>query len=160
MSISSQPNGTYTWSCSIDPEYHRDSIRPGFIACIIIAVFLLLFGAFLSFQYHDWNTFLIVAGCTAVFMLISIFFFRLAFSAKDPHESYELTDIYVKTGYGRSSVYFDFDKIRQIRFKQKYIELKDNRRTMRVYTASEEDMAIVKRHIMNRLKGDTDIRYE
>ena len=29
---------------------------------------------------------------------------------KDPQESYEMPDVYIKSGYGKSSVYFDFDK--------------------------------------------------
>ncbi len=80
IKIAQQPNGVYTWSCPIEAEYHRSSIRPGLYACIGIAVFLLIFG--------------------------------LALSATDPHESYELTEDFVKSGYGRSSVYFDFKKVR------------------------------------------------
>ena len=74
--IKKEPNGSYSWFCSIDPDYYRKSIRPGFIACIFIAVFLLLFGAVLAWQYHNWEYFLIVAGCTGVFMLIALFWKR------------------------------------------------------------------------------------
>ena len=92
------PDGSYSWFCSIDPDYYRSSIRPGLIACVIIAVFVLLFGAALSWKFNDWTSFLIVAGCAGVFMLISCFFFGLAFSASDPQETYEISEVYVKTG--------------------------------------------------------------
>ena len=82
-----QPNGTYTWSAPIEPEYHRSSIRPGLYACVGIAVFLLIFGGVLAYQYHDIKDFFIVAGCAAVFLIISFLVFGLAFSATDPHES-------------------------------------------------------------------------
>ena len=80
IKIAQQPNGVYTWSCPIEAEYYRSSIRPGLYACIGIAVFLLIFD--------------------------------LALSATDSHECYELTEDLVKFGYGRSSVYFDFKKVR------------------------------------------------
>lgn len=44
----------------------------------------------------------------AIFLLI----FDLALSATDSHECYELTEDLVKFGYGRSSVYYDFKKVR------------------------------------------------
>lgn len=159
-SLTQQPNGTYRWFCSIDPEYYRATVRPGFIACVIIAVFVLAFGALLSYMYHNWMSFWIVAGCAAVFMLISVFFFWLDFHfSRDPQEQYELSETYVKTGTGKSSVYFDFVKVKQISFTREYIELRGKTRRMRVYTASEEDMEFVKKYIMNRLPGDVEIRY-
>ena len=47
--IKQQPNGTYTWSCPIEVEYHRSSMRPGIYACIGIAVFILIFGGILAY---------------------------------------------------------------------------------------------------------------
>ena len=160
MSIVKQPNGIYTWSCRIDPAYYRNSIRPGFYACIGIAVFLLALGGVFSWQQNDLQSFLIIAACAGVFMLISLVVFGFAFSAADPRESYELTDTFVKIGNGKSSQYYDFGKIREISFNREYIELRGRTRRTRVYTATEEDMDFVKCHIMNRLTGDTQIRYE
>ena len=104
--ISKEPNGMYKWACSIDVDYYRRSMWMGIKACLGIAVFLLIFGGFLAFQYRDWTNFLIVAGCDAVFLLITFVVFRLALSAENPTERYEMSDIYVKNGSGRSSVYF------------------------------------------------------
>ena len=82
----------------MDPEYYKKGMGAGIKACIGIAVFILVFGAFLAVQYKDWTDFLIVAGCDAVFLLITFVVFKLALSAEDPQESYEMSDIYVKSG--------------------------------------------------------------
>lgn len=157
--IKQQPNGTYSWSCPIEAEYHRSSIRPGLYACIGIAIFLLIFGGILAYQYHDIKDFLIVAGCVAVFLLISFLVFGLAFSATDPHESYEMTEDFVKSGYGRSSVYFDFKKVKELVLSGKYIELHGKTKRMRIYIP-EEDFNFVRGYIQARIPMECEIRYE
>ena len=156
--IRQQPDGVYTWSCSIEAEYHRDSIRPGFYACIGIAVFLLLFGAFFTDPYDDWKSFLIVATCVVVFLVITFLVFGLAFSATDPRESYQMTETYVKTGAGRSSAYFQFKKARTVIVSRKYMELQGKMKRMRVYIP-EEDIPFVRRYIKSRLPVECEIRH-
>lgn len=114
VKISQQPDGTYTWTCPIEAEYYRNSMRPGLYACIGIAVFLLIFGGVMSYSDRDLKSFLIVAGCAGVFLLITFAVFGLAFSAKDPQESYEMREECVKSGYGKSSVWFEFRKVKTI----------------------------------------------
>ena len=150
--------GFYTWSCSIDVDYYRKGMGMGVKACLGIAAFVLVFGGILAIQYDDWTSFLIVAGSDAVFLLITFVVFRLALSAKDPQESYEMSDVYVKSGYGKSSVYFDFDKARVAIFTPKYIELQRGIKKIRVYVP-EEDYSFVKGFIMSRLTGECEIRY-
>ena len=70
-----------------------------------------------------------------------------------------MNEIFVKTGSGKSSVYFDFTKAKTVIFTRKYIELQGKVKKMRVYMR-EEDSDFVRRHIMNRLGGDCEIRYE
>ena len=152
-------NGFYTWTCSIGVEYYQKGMWAGIYACLGIAAFLLVFGAFLAVQYKDWSDFLIVAGCDAVFLLITFVVFRLALSAKDPQESYEMSDIYIKSGYGKSSVYFDFDKAQVAVFTPRYIELQRGIKKMRAYVP-EEDYDFVKGYVMSRLKGECEIRYQ
>ena len=113
----------------------------------------------MAVQFHDWTNLLIVAGCDAVFLLITFAVFKLALSAEDPQESYEMSDIYVKVGYGRSSVYFDYDKAKVAIFTPKYIELQNGIKKTRVFVP-EEDYDFVKRYIMNHLTGECEIRYE
>ena len=158
IKIAQQPNGVYTWSCPIEAEYYRSSIRPGLYACIGIAVFLLIFGGVLSYQYNDVKSFFIVAGCAAVFLLISFLIFGLALSATDPHESYELTEDFVKSGYGKSSVYFDFKKVRVMVLSAKYIELHGKTKRMRIYVP-EEDYNFVRSYIQSRVPMESEVRY-
>ena len=159
LKIKRQPNGTYSWSCSIEAKYHRDSIRPGLYACIGIAVFLLIFGGILAYRYQDIEGFFIVAGCAAVFLLISFLIFGLAFSATDPHESYEMTEDFVKSGYGKSSVYFDYKKVLAVVLSAKYIELQGKTRRMRIYVP-EEDYNFVRGYIQSRVPMECEIKYE
>ena len=158
LKIKQQPNGVFTWSCPIEVEYHRNSMRPGLYACIGIAVFLLIFGGVLSCSYHDWKSFLVVAGRTAGFLLISFLIFGLAFSATDPHESYEMGEDFVKSGYGRSSVYFDFKKVKTIVLGGKYIELWGKTKHMRIYIP-EEDFDFVRGYIQGRVPMECVIRF-
>jgi hypothetical protein len=159
VKISKQPGGLYRWSCPIEVEYHRNSIRPGFYACIGIAVFLLIFGGVLSISYHDLKSFFVVTGCTAVFLLITFLVFGLAFSATDPHESYEMTETFVHSGYGKSSVYFDFKKVKTIVLGGKYIELRGKTKRMRIYVP-EEDYDFVRSFIQVRVPMECEIRKE
>ena len=156
--ISREPNGIYKWTCSIDVDYYRSGMWMGIKACIGIAVFLLVFGAFLAVQYRDWTNFLIVAGCDAVFLLITFVVFKLALSAEDPLERYEMSDVYIKSGYGKSAVYFDYDKAKEAIFSPHYIELHRGVKKIRVY-APEEDFEFVRGYIMSHLPGECEIRY-
>ena len=150
--------GFYTWRCSMDVDYYRKGMGMGIKACLGIAAFILVFGGIMAIQFDDWMYFLIVAGCDAVFLLIMFVVFKLALSAEDPQESYEMSDIFVKSGYGKSSVYFDFDKAKVAIFTPKYIELQGRIKKIRVYVP-EEDYSFVKGYIMSRLTGDCEIRY-
>ena len=94
----------------MDVDYYREGMGAGIMACLGIAVFILVFGGIMTIKFNDWTNFLIVAGSDAVFLLITFVVFKLALSAKDPQESYEMSDVYIKSGYGKSSVYFDYDK--------------------------------------------------
>ena len=105
--ITRDSNGFYTWRCSMDVGYYRQGMGVGINACLGIAAFILVFGGIMAIKFDDWTNFLIVAGSDAVFLLITFVVFKLAFSARDPQESYEMSDIYVKSGYGKSSVYFE-----------------------------------------------------
>ena len=137
------PDGAYTWSCPVEAEYFRDTVRPGLYASIAAAAGLLIFGALLALPKNDMSVFLAVAGVAAVFLLLTGIFFGLFFSAKNPHEEYLLTDTYVRTGRGRTSVFFQFSKARRAIFTAKYIELQGKRAKMRVYVP-DEDYPLVK----------------
>ena len=156
--ITKNSNGFYTWRCSVDADYYRKGMRIGIRACLGFAVFLLGFGVIVAIHYNDWTNFLIVAGSDAIFLMITFVFFKLALSAEDPQESYEMSDVFVKSGYGKSSVYFEFDKAEVAIFTPKYIELKSGIKKMRVYVP-EEDYSFVKGYIMSRLTGGCETCY-
>ena len=158
--ITEQKNGSYTWTCSIEVKYYRKTMGIGFKACLGIAVFLLALGGFIAFRERDLEPFLIVLGCTAVFLLITFLVFGLTLLATDPQESYEMTETYIKTGSGKSSAYFNYKKARTAIFwRQQYIELQGKIAKMRIYIPNE-DYDFVKRYIMRRFPGDCEIRYE
>ena len=142
----------------MDVDYYREGMGAGIMACLGIAVFILVFGGIMAMKFNDWTNFLIVAGSDAVFLLITFVVFKLALSAKDPQESYEMSDVYIKSGYGKSSVYFDYDKARVAIFTPRYIELQSGIKKIRVFVP-EEDYSFVKGYIMSRLTGECEIRY-
>ena len=142
----------------MDVDYYREGMGAGIMACLGIAVFILVFGGIMTIKFNDWTNFLIVAGSDAVFLLITFVVFKLALSAKDPQESYEMSDVYIKSGYGKSSVYFDYDKARVAIFTPRYIELQSGIKKIRVFVP-EEDYSFVKGFIMSRLTGECEIRY-
>ena len=142
----------------MDVDYYREGMGAGIMACLGIAVFILVFGGIMTIKFNDWTNFLIVAGSDAVSLLITFVVFKLALSAKDPQESYEMSDVYIKSGYGKSSVYFDYDKARVAIFTPRYIELQSGIKKIRVFVP-EEDYSFVKGFIMSRLTGECEIRY-
>ena len=76
--ITKNSYGMYTWSCSMDVDYYRKGMWMGIKACLGIAAFILVFGAIMAVQFHDWTNLLIVAGCDAVFLLITFAVFSKA----------------------------------------------------------------------------------
>lgn len=158
--LTRQEDGTWCWRCSTGVDYYMRSIRYAVIACVIIGIFVLVFGAILAIPNQDWEVMAIFAGCDAVFALITfVVCWIFSRNVSDPKEIYELHEDYVRSGSGRSSIYFEFSKAKEVVFTEKYIELKGKLTSLRVYVP-EEDMSFVKNHIMSQLPGDAEIRYE
>ena len=146
-----QEDGVYRWNCRIDKKYEQRIYRITMIACGIIAVFVLAFGIALSMMSGSIGDFGIVAGCVAVFLLITVavcwFMDKVS---SDPHEIYEMTEEYVQTGSGRSKEYFTLKKTKKLLVTEKYIELKGDVRSMRLYVP-QDDLEFVRGYIMNRV---------
>jgi len=158
VNITRQPNGTYTWSCPIDAEYYRKSIRPGLYVCIGMAVVLLIIGGVIAYREDDLEIFWIIAGSAGVFLLITFAVFGLAFSAKDLHERYLMTEDFVRSGSGRSSVVFTFSKARTLALGGNFIELHGKVRRMRVYVP-ERDFDFVRGYVRRRVPMECEISY-
>lgn len=154
-----QSDGCYCWRQETDREYELSRLRAGFIACVIIALFILVYGGILSILYPDPENMLVVAACAAVFMLICILIFGLcAHFVKSPSETYIMDDTYIQTGEGKSSVLFNYKGAKKVTLTPKYIELKGRLKTVRVYVPPQ-DMSFVKNHILSRVSGQADIVY-
>ena len=69
-----------------------------------------------------------------------------------------MTEDFVKSGYGRSSVYFDFKKVRVMVLSAKYIELHGKTKRMRIYVP-EEDYNFVRSYIQSRVPMESEVRY-
>ena len=157
--IAQYPGGIYHWTCPIDLDFYRRGMMTGVKACIGIAVFLLAFGAFLAAKFHDFNTFLIVLGCTAGFAAIcALAFVPVIVLVKDPMEHFEMCEDWVKSGSGKSAVYFNYKHIQTLTIHQTWLELGGKVKTMRIY-APAEDFAFVRDYIKNRVSGETEIYY-
>ena len=70
-----------------------------------------------------------------------------------------MNDEYVKPGYGKSSIYSEFKKIKKMIVTPGYIELIGNLTTNRIYVPAE-DMDFVRSYIMQRLPADAEITNE
>lgn len=158
-SITKQPDGSYKWSCGIDKEFHKKSVRTGIWACVIIVAFVLIIYAVIPVMHGsqdaNWWIPLLVIG---VVLAIALPLFYLQSTAEDPHEQYEMTEKYVKSGYGKGSIYTDFKKVKALVITAKFIELTGENRTNRIYIL-ENDMDFVRQFILDRIPEDADIRY-
>lgn len=158
--LTRQPDGSYKWRSDIDADYYHSQLNPGFWACLGIALFILLYGVFLSFHFGDWETLMVVAGSDAVFLLIAFAaFYFLGWRVKDPQEIYEMTRDYVKTGTGKSSSYFYYHKVKKIIVRSRYIELRGKHKKMRIY-APEEMLSFVRTYIQSRIPGEAELVFD
>ena len=142
-----QENGFYRWNCRIDKSYEKRIYKITMKACGIIAALILVLGLVFAWMVRDLEVLGIIAGCVAVFLLISVgvcvLIDRLS---QDPHEIYEMTDSYVKIGTGRDPQYFWYKDIKQTVFDANYMELKGPVRARRVYIPPE-DVEFVKGYV-------------
>ena len=163
--VTRQEDGSYRWFNAIEVDYYRDrEIYPAIWACGIIALCILLLGVVFAMMLDDWETFWIVILCDVVFAAISaviiwLFGWGVGKPEMKPNERYEMTDDYIKTGSGKTSVYFNLKRVKELIIRADYIELWGRHRSMRVYVP-REDMSFVRGFIMGRVPGDAEIRYE
>lgn len=150
-------DGSYCWKCAIGKEYERRINRSALIICGVIALFLLGYGLFLSWHFDDWDSFLIVLGCAAGFMLIAVAIVTLFDRAKGAAMGYYyMRDTEIKTS---SRSYFTYRRTRKMIIGKNFIEMRSSIGGPRIYFP-EEDLPIVKGFLMSRIPGDAEIRYE
>ncbi len=157
--ITKQPDGSYEWHCRIDVEYFKKGIKLGALTCVFITLFILVFGAVLSFRMREWRSFVPVLISAGIFSIICIVVFGgVLHIAKNPWEVYRMTDTYVKSGSGKSSVYFDFKNAKEVLIGENYIELKGRIKRFRFYFPIE-DKALARGLVVRRIPLDTPVHY-
>lgn len=125
-----------------------------FSCCFIASVYLFM-PASHGMQKDIWIPLIPIAVILAIALPLSYF----QYTASDPHEQYLMNDEYVKPGYGKSSIYSEFKKIKKMIVTPGYIELIGNLTTNRIYVPAE-DMDFVRSYIMQRLPADAEITNE
>ena len=153
------PDGSYEWNCSVDKEYERRIYKVTMITITITCVFILVFGLIMSAAHHAWDTMVwVLIPAFVVWGLSALLCWGLDRITDDPHETFYMTDTYVKTGSGRSSEYFGFKSTKHVIRSPKYIELQASVRKIRVYFP-EEDREFVRDYILRRVPDEVGMTY-
>ena len=150
-------DGAYRWSCSIDTDYHRRFGMKGLWGILFVCAAVFIVFIIASRGTDAGNDFWIPLLVTGVILVIGLPLIYLWNSASDPHEQYVMNEVYVKSGYGKASVYSEFKKIKEAVVTVKYIELIGKNGRSRVYVPAE-DMDFVRDYILERLPEDAAVR--
>lgn len=151
--------GIFLWRHSIDREYELEKVKSGFRACLLVDFFILAAGALYTVLRNSPAFFIIAGICAAIFLLLSIVIFGItALLIDNPGEIYTMTDTFMQTGTGNSTVTFDYKKAKKVIVTTRYVEMKSAAKSMRVY-ASHEDISFVRNYILRRT-GDAEVIYE
>jgi hypothetical protein len=150
MRVTKQPNGSYVWNCPIDPEYHRQTMRSGWRACLIVGAVVLGFGVLTALMNRTPTTLWVALLVDAIFIGMSGFMIRQSMKAKDPLECYVMSEASLQIGYGRSAVPTPYKKVEEFRIASGYMELCYGKKVRRFYVP-EEDREFVRDYIRSRL---------
>ena len=156
--IIQEANGSYRWECPIDKDYHRRSVKPGFYALLVLCAAVIIIYLIASRSTDRQTDFWIPLLVIGVILAVALPLLLLMNSADDPHEEYFMTEDYVKAGYGKSALYAGFKKTAEVTVTEKYIEMSDGYRTVRVYVP-EEDMPFVRDYILERIPDSAVVRH-
>lgn len=148
--ITQESNGSYHWDCSIDTEYHKESGRKGLWGVLFLCVFVLVAFFIATGGGGGLGDLWIPLLVIGVILVIAVPLLLMWNSAGDPHEQYEMTEEYVKSGYSKSAIYSEYKKTEEVVFTDKYIEMCGKYGRNRIYVP-EEDMEFVREFILKRL---------
>lgn len=156
--MNQKPDGSYHWSCRIDQDFHRRSVKKGIWAClIIVGVILAVYAAVPSVPGGRKEIWIVLIPILAV-AAVAVPLLVLQYTAADPHESYVMTEEYVKSGYGKGAVYAYFGKTKAMTVTSRYLELTGSHGSSRVYVP-EGDMDFVREYVIKRLPEGTAVQY-
>ena len=157
--ITQEPDGSFRWNCPIDTDYHRKSGREGLFGVLFLCAFVFFIFLAVSHGTDLREDIWIPLSVIGVILVIALPLLFLWNSAGAPHEQYVMTEDYVKSGYGKASIYSEFKKTKEAVVTAKYIEMDGNFRNNRIYVPSE-DMEFVREYILKRLPDDAVIRHK
>lgn len=150
----------YSWECPLGRDYYLSNLFLAAKAFGIIALLVLALGVFLAMSFHNWVVFAALAAGVVVFLgIVALVCFLIYRLDSNPQQIYEMTEVFVKSGFGRHATHFVFDQTKELVVTREYLLLRDGITRVRVY-APEEDMPFVRNFIVNHVPGEADIRYE
>lgn len=155
--ITQELNDKYSWSCAVDIDFHRKQGRKGLLGVVIVCVFVFTLFLILSLRFGAMNDMWVPLLVIGVILAVALPLLFLWNGAGDPQEQYVMTDKWVRSGYGKGSVFSDYAKTKEVVLTEKYIELVGKHKTNRIYVPAE-DMAFVRDYILVRLPEDVVIR--
>ena len=156
--VTKQPNGSYVWTCAIDPAFHHQNTQAGWRACLITGAVVLGFGLITALLNRSLTTLWVALLIDVIFLGMSGFLFRLSAKAEDPQECYVMSETSLQIGYGRSAVPTPYRKVEEFRIAPGYMELCYGKKVRRFYVP-EEDREFVRDYIRKRLPS-TAVVYE
>ena len=103
-------DGSYHWDCPIDRDYHRKFGKEGLIGILVLCAAVLIIFLLIPAGQDGHKDLWIPLHVIGVILVIALPLFYFWNSAEDPHEQYEMTETYVKSGYAKSAVFSEFNK--------------------------------------------------
>ncbi len=155
--IAKQTDGSYRWSCRVDPAAQRRDAETAGLILLIILVLVLTAGVVIAALTRSWDALWIPALVVAIVTAMSAPLLYLYGTAKEPRERYELTEHYVKSGYGRSAVYSVFSKVKTVAAASDHIVLFGKNKSHRIQVP-KEDMEFVRDFILERVREESGRR--
>ncbi len=156
--ITQEQDGSYRWDCPIDTDHHQKSGKKALAGVLILCAFVIVLFLITTHGTGARDDIWIPLLVTGVILVIALPLLILWNSAGDPHEQYVLTGDYVKSGYGKSSIFSVFRNTKEAVFTANYIEMIGKHQKDRIYVPTG-DMDFVREFILERLPDDAVIRY-
>ena len=155
--IEKNTDGSYSWHCQIDQDFHRRDTRKGLYGVFVIFAVILFIYVFAPSPHGNKKELWVILVPIGVVLLIALPLLYLQYNASDPHEQYMMNGEYVKTGYGKSSVFTCFSKVKYVEITPRYIELYDGLKRNRIYVP-KEDRDWVQEFVFERIPKGVAIR--
>jgi len=151
-------DGAYRWVYEIDKEHNLLGARITMRVMGVMAVMLVLLGAFMG---RDALVVMLLCAVAAVVIALAVclVFYKLAPTSRQP---YELTEKYIRwVGTGRTNAYYYFRGIRRVRVSrpENMIEVRGLIGFIQVFVPPE-DFSFVCEYILRRLPERADVTYD